>query len=279
VRKDYIPLTDSTAFTLITIQFDRKDLQYKDKQGLSSAFVEVYASITTIARKFVTSFDDPLAPPPIPTEMLGEAAKGPDIFQKTIPLKPGLYRLDVTAKDVNSGNTHRTEMKLEVPRIDEDHLSSSSLILADQLERVDKHSIGTGHEMFVIGNDKVRPRMPNESGQPSFKRDEVMGIYLQLYNFEPDLTAREDGGMKKADGIVTYEVVKNDPKGPATQIAQFSEEVSDVIKRTKSGASDVVVEQRLHLDQFEPGQYTLKMTAVDRKRNQTVTQSAPFTVN
>jgi hypothetical protein len=33
------------------------------------------------------------------------------------------------------------------------------------------------------------------------------------------------------------------------------------------------------LASFEPGQYTIKMTVVDRKRNQTVTQSAPFTVN
>ena len=38
------------------------------------------------------------------------------------------------------------------------------------------------------------------------------------------------------------------------------------------------MQKKLPLAGFEPGQYTIKVTATDRKRNQTVTQSAPFTV-
>jgi hypothetical protein len=209
--------------------------------------------------------------------MLSAGTKGADIFQKSMYLKPGRYRLDVTAKDVNSGNTHQTEMVLDVPRLDEDHLSASSLILADDLERVDKHSVGK--EPFVIGEDKVRPRMPGVDGRPNFKREETLNIYVQLYNFEPDLTKLEDGTIKKANGKVTYQVLKNDATGAATQIAEFSEDVTDVMKRSKTAASEVVVEKTLTLSNFQPGQYTLKLTAVDQKRNQTVTQTASFTVN
>jgi GWxTD domain-containing protein len=284
VRADYIPVTDSTVVTNITVQFDRKDLQYKtsQKDGLATATVEVTGRITTITRKFVTSFDELVNPDPVPAEYLEQAAHGPNIFQKNIPLKPGLYRLDVTAKDMNSLNTHVTEMKLDVPRLDDDRLSTSSLILADVMEPVDKHSIGL-HDAFIINNNKVRPRMDGDDGRPNFKRDMKMGIYLQLYNFEPDMTTTPEGltklSEKKADGVVTLEVTKNGPNGVAEVIARNNDEVSDLIKASHGGASEVVFQKNLNLAGFDPGQYTLKMTVVDRKRNQTVTQSAPFTVN
>ena len=280
VRADYIPITDTAVMTNITFQFDRKDFQYKDQQGLSTAHVEVTGQITTLARKFVTSFDEDLVPPAVPTEMLAQATNGVDIHQKMIPLKPGVYKLNVVAKDVNSGNTHKTEVRLEVPRIDEDHLMTSSLILADTLEPLDKHSVG--NVQFAIGNDKVRPRMPGADGRPDFKRSELLYIYTQIYNFQPDNTSlNPDGTKKKADGTVVYQVLKDDGKGGTTAIPgyELSEDIADVIKRSKTSAFDVVVTKQLPLSGLQPGQYTLKVTGTDRLRNQTVTQTAQFTVN
>jgi hypothetical protein len=171
-------------------------------------------------------------------------------------------------------------MKLEVPRLDQDRLSSSSLILADLMDPVDKHSINL-KDSFIIGNSKVRPKMDGADGRPNFKRDEKVNIYLQLYNFEPEPALNADGtpNPKKADGQVTLEVMKNVPGSPDQLMGRSEEEVADIIKANKESAFDVVVETRLTLTSFEPGQYTIKMTVVDRKRNQTVTQSAPFTVN
>ncbi len=286
VRADYIPLTDSTALVNITIQFDRKDLSYKDEKGISSATVEVSGRITNIARKYITSFDHDLRPTGIPTEMLEKIARGPDIFQTSLSLKPGTYKLNVKAVDENSKNTSNYELRLDVPHLEEDRLTSSSLILADTMERVDRHSIGMGKDMFVIGEDKVRPRMPGTDGRPDFARSDPgetdgvgrLKIYWRLYNFEPDMTPDANGVVKKADGTVKYELVKEDGKS-STQVAEFSEDATDIINRTKSGPAVMVVKKVLKLDGLEPGQYTLKMTATDQKRNQTVTQSAPFTVN
>ena len=98
-----------------------------------------------------------------------------------------MYRLNVVAKDVVGGNMNNYEMALNVPHFDDEKLASSTLILADLIEKVPTKSIGTGQ--FVIGTSKVRPRL-NEH----FKRDEKMGIYVQLYNFEPDeKTQKPDG--------------------------------------------------------------------------------------
>jgi len=257
VRADFIPVTGASVLSNITIQFERKDLQFKEKGGVSTAIVNIYARITSMSRRPVNWFEDVVAVD-VPNTMLQQAVNGQSIYQKTVPLQPGRYRLNVVAKDVVGGNMTNFEMALDVPRFDDDKLAASSLILADLIEKVPTKSIGTGQ--FVIGTSKVRPRM-NET----FKRDEKLGIYLQLYNFEPDEKTR------KPEGTIEYEIVKS---GSNQKVFEFSEDVSAL----SGGAAQVTVEKLLPLKDLEPGQYTLKMKVVDKKRNQTLTPSATFTV-
>ncbi len=257
VRADFIPVTGSSVLTNITVQFDIKDLQFKQKEGVSTATVNIYGRITTMSRRPVSPFED-LVQVDVPTEMLQQATQGSRIYQKTLPIAPGRYRLNVVAKDVVGGNMTNYEMALDVPHLDDDKLAASSLILADLIEKVPTKSIGTGP--FVIGSSKVRPRMGD-----TFKREEKLGIYMQLYNFEQDETT------KKPNGTIEYEIVKN---GTNQKVFEYSEEVSSL----PGGAAQVTVEKLLPLKDLEPGQYILKMKVVDKKRNQTLTPSATFTV-
>jgi GWxTD domain-containing protein len=257
VRQDFIPITSSSVLTNVTIEFTNKDLQFKQKEGLSEATVNLYGRITSLTRRPVNSFENTVNVN-VPTEMLQKAGDGKDVYQAQIPLPPGRYRLTIAAKDLVGGNQTTYEAALDVPRLDEDHVSASSLILADDLQKVPTKSIGTG--MFVIGTSKVRPRM-----DATFRRDEKMGIYLQLYNFEPDEKT------KKPEGTIEYEITRN---GSTEKVFEFSEDAS----KLTGGAAQLVIEKLLPLTDLAPGQYTLKINAVDKKRNQTVTQSAPFTV-
>jgi GWxTD domain-containing protein len=269
VRADFIPVTSSSVLTNITVQFDRKDLQYKQKEGVSTATINLYARITTMSRRPATFFED-LLEVPVPTEMLQQAMQGVSIYQKTLPMKPGRYRLNVAAKDIVGGNMTNYEMALDVPHIEDDTLGASSLILADMIEKVPTKSIGTGP--FVIGTSKVRPRIGESFKRPAYDAkgkllsgDERLGIYFQLYNFEMDPVT------KKANGTVQYEIIKS---GTNEKVFDYSEEVSSL----PGGASQVTVEKLLPLKDLEPGQYTLKIKVVDKKRNQTLTPSATFTV-
>jgi GWxTD domain-containing protein len=257
VRADFIPITGNSVLSNITIQFERKDLQFKQKGGVSSATVNLYARITSLARRPVNWFEDVVSLD-VPTDLLQQAVQGQSIYQKSVPLQPGRYRLNVAAKDLVGGNTTNFEMALDVPRIEDDKLGQSSLILADILEKVPTKSIGTGQ--FVIGTSKVRPRMDDV-----FHRDEKLGIYLQLYNFEADEKT------KKPDGTVEYVITKN---GSDEKVFEFSEEISSISR----AASQVVIEKLLPLQSLQPGSYTLRMKVVDKKRNQTLTPSATFTV-
>jgi GWxTD domain-containing protein len=258
-RADFMRVTNSSIMSNITLQFDRRDLQFQDKEGVvSRATVNIYARVTSMGRRVVNVFEDVVSIE-VPTPQLSEAVKGVSVYQKSIPLPPGMYRLNVVAKDIVSGNMNNYEMALHVPHFDEEKLAASSLVVADLIEKVPTRSIGTGQ--FVIGTSKVRPRLSEE-----FKRDEKMGIYVQLYNFEPDEKTQ------KPNGSVQYEVVKN---GSNEMVFEFTEEIA---KLENASANQVTIEKVLPLNSFEPGQYTIRMKVTDRSRNQTVNPTATFTV-
>lgn len=258
VRADYIRVTDSTVLTSIAIQFKNSDLQYATKDTASKATVNIYGRVTSLTRKPVNWFEDTVTAQ-FPAEMLQKAMSGSQIYSKTIPLAPGTYRLNVVAKDT-VGNTMNTyEMALNVPHYDEDQLGASSVILADQIERVPTKSIGAGP--FVIRSSKVRPRVND-----TFKQDETMGIYAELYNFGMDKKTN------KPDGTVEYDVVNSaDNKTVLSQ----TEDLSTI---PNSSAFIVTVEKKLPLKSLPPGKYTLKLKVTDKLRGTTLNPSAPFTV-
>jgi hypothetical protein len=258
VRAEFIRVTNTSILTNITIQLENKDLQFQSKEGVQKAMVNMYARITSMARRVVTYFEDPVTID-CPTELLGIYSKRSSIYQKSIPLPPGMYRLNVVVKDVVGGNMNNYETALVVPRFDDEKLGSSSLILADLIEKVPTRSIGTGQ--FVIGTSKVRPRLTD-----SFRRDEKLGIYFQIYNFIPDEKTQ------KPDGVIEYQVTKD---GSNEKIFDFSEDVNTIVG---SSAQQVTIEKLLPLKDFQPGQYTLKLRVVDKKRKEVLSQSATFTV-
>jgi GWxTD domain-containing protein len=259
VQADYFPVTESSVLTNITIQFDNKDLQFQSKDGVQKAVVNILGHVTTMTRRVVNTFEDTVTAD-TPPEMLQAFSKGRQLYQKTIPLMPGTYRLNVVAKDVVGGNLNNYEIALNVPRLDEDKLAASTVVLADVLEKVPTNSIGAGQ--FVIGDSKVRPRLGS-----TFRREEKMGIYFKAYNFEPDEKTH------KPSGQVEYELTKN---GAADKIWDFTEDVSQI---KGSSASQVTVEKLMPLKDLAPGQYTLHLKITDQKRNQVLTPSAQFTVN
>jgi GWxTD domain-containing protein len=258
VRADFIKITDSTILCSFTLQFDRKDLQFQQKDNISKATINIYARITSLSRRVVNVFED-VVTVEVPTELLSKAVAGASVYQKSVPLPPGMYRLNVVAKDVVGANTVNYEMALNVPHFEEEKLASSTLILADLIEKVPTKSIGTGQ--FVIGDTKVRPRL-NET----FGRDEKLGIYQQFYNFGADEKT------KRPSGSIEYRITK---AGADKSVLDYTEELTTI---PGASAQQVTVEKLLPMASLEPGQYTLKMTVTDRTRNQVLSPTANFTV-
>ena len=259
VRVDYLRVTESTVLTNITLQFENRDLQFQLKDGVDKAIINIFGRITTMTRRPVTTFE-PTLELPISPDLLDSYAKQRSIYQQSVPLAPGRYRLNIVAKDIVAGNVNPYEVAIDVPHFSEDRLASSSLILADIIETLPTKSIGGG--MFAIGDTKVRPRIGEK-----FTKDEKMGVYLQLYNFAPDEKTN------KPDGAIQYMVNK---VGSTDNVIDFTEDLSSI---AYASANQVTVTKLLPLKTLPPGVYTLKIKATDRRAAQTVQQQSNFIVN
>ena len=194
------------------------------------------------------------------TERLPYESERSALYQKPLILVPGMYRLEVVSKDVvgETMSTYRTA--LEVPQYDDERLASSTLILADRIERVPMRSLGLGQ--FVIGSSKVRPRINEE-----FKQDERLGIYLQVYNLG------EDDSSSEPKGSVTYQVARLDQ--PEELLLDFTEPISQIRGAT---SKQMIVEKLLPLKTLDPGEYRLSLRVNDSVRNETLTPSTTFRV-
>ena len=258
VRTDFVRLTNSTVMTYITIQMNKGDLHFNSTDSISKAMVNIYARITSMTRRVVNVWETPVVIE-TPSVMLAEASKGKAIYQNAVPLPPGTYRVNVVAKDVVGGNMNNYEMAITVPRFEDERLGASSLILADMIEKVPTKNIGAGQ--FVIGTSKVRPRLND-----AFTQNEKMGIYQALYNFTPDEKTQ------KPLGSVSYEISKADG---GEKVIEFTETLAEI---PGASATQVTIEKLLPLQNFAPGRYTLKLKVTDQNSNQSLVQTANFSV-
>src|SRR6201987_4282739 len=254
-RTDFLKVTNDTVLVPVTVQVPNSQLSFQSKDGVHSATMNVFGRVRTLTGRVVQTFEEPISRD-FPDSLFQQSVKLQSIFQKAIPLRPGLYRLDLVIKDVHSGNVGVVNSRLQVPRYEDEKLEASSLILADQIEHVPAKQIGAGQ--FVLGSSKVRPRMEGD-----FTSADRLGIYMQVYNLKPDEKTH------RSDSAFQYTVKKGDQ-----QIMQFKETGGDM----KQTGDQVTIERLLPLATLAPGKYTLEVSATDALANQTISRSAEFTV-
>src|SRR5947199_4331058 len=177
-RTDYLKVTNDTVLVPVTVQVPNSQLSFQSKDGVHSATLNVFGRVSTLTGRVVQTFEEAVSRD-FPDSLFQQSVKLQSIYQKAVPLRPGLYRLDLVIKDVQSGNVGVVNSRLQVPRYEDEKLEASSLILADQIEHVPAKQIGAGQ--FVLGSSKVRPRLEGD-----FTTADKLGIYLQVYNLKPD---------------------------------------------------------------------------------------------
>jgi hypothetical protein len=239
----------------VTVQVPNNQLSFASKEGIHSATLNVFGRVSTLTGRVVQTFEDAVSRD-FPDSLFQQSVKLQSIYQKAVPLRPGLYRLDLVIKDVQSGNIGVVNSRLAVPRYEDEKLEASSLILADQIEHVPAKQIGAGQ--FVLGSSKVRPRLDAD-----FTTSDKLGIYMQVYNFKPDEKTH------KSSATVEYTVKKGD------QQVWEHKETSEQMKQT---GDQITIERLLPLSALGPGKYTIEIAATDGVSNQKISRTADFTV-
>src|SRR5712691_3159678 len=254
-RTDFMRITSDTILVPITVQIQNKQMTFRNRDGVHSGTLNLFAQISTMTGRIVQTFEDVIQRD-FPDSLLEPSLKGFSIYQKAVPLRPGLYKIDMVIKDVNSGNVGVLNTRLAVSSMPDDKLDASSLILADQIEPVSSKDVGVGQ--FVLGSTKVRPKLNAE-----FRTDQPMGIYLQFYNLKVDDTTH-----------------KND-LSLDVKVSQGQQTISHEIKtgdQLKQNGEQVTYEQLIAPQALAPGKYKLEIQATDLLTKQIVSRSADFTV-
>src|SRR5229473_4146316 len=254
-RPDFLKVTNDTVLVPVTIQIPNSQLSFQSKDGIHSATMNIFGRVSRLTGRVVHTFEDAVSKD-FPASLFQQTLKLQSTYQKSVPLRPGLYRLDLVIKDVQSGDIGVVNSRLQVPRYEDDKLDASTLILADQIEHVPAKQINTGQ--FVLGSSKVRPRL-----EADFTTADKLGIYLQVYNLTPDEKSH------KSSATFQYTVKKG-----KEQIMQFRE-TSEEMKQT---GDQVTIERLLPLSTLAPGKYSLEVNATDTLSNQTISKTADFTV-
>ncbi len=254
-RFDFMRVTSDTVLVPITVQIPNSQLSFQEKDGVHTATINLFAQITTLTGRPVQTFEDVIRRD-FPDSLLQQSLKGDSVYQKAVPLSPGLYKLDIVLKDINSNNVGVIDARLAVPPYDDDKLDASTLILADMIQPVATNQIGVGQ--FVIGELKVRPKLDQ-----SFTSDQPLGIYLQFYNFKmDDKTHRNDASIM-------------------IKVTQGDHEIARVVEsgdQLQENGEQVTIHSLVPLTAFAPGQYHLEIQATDQITKQTITRSSDFTV-
>jgi hypothetical protein len=247
----------------VTIQIKNRDITFVNKDGVQRGVVNFFGRVTTLTGKIAQTFEDTVQND-VPPELLPKVAENSAVYWKALPLKPGLYRLDVVVKDVNGDLVGTWNSRLPVPTFDEDHLANSSLIVADMMEPVPTRNIGTGS--FVIGTTKVRPRVAPADGKPAiFKRDQKVNFWMQVYNLEVD------DKTHKASATFEYDVVNAATNKPVVHTVESTDKMGNV-------GDQITLQKTLSAASLNPGVYRIQIKVNDNVSKQTVDPSATFAV-
>ncbi len=252
-RTDFIRVTDETVLTPITIQVLNNDLQFQNKDGVMHGVLDVFGELTNMTGRIVNTFEKSLVLD-VPESEFQLYQSHRSVYQQTVPLKPGRYKLSLVLKDDLNGHMGSEELGIIVPNFGDGNLSHSSLILADQIAPIPTSQVGSGP--FVIGGTKVRPSVNN-----SFTRDQKLGIYMQIYNLGID------DKTHKPSLNVQYRIEKDgkplvdQPEDPAN---------------LKKASQQFTVIKSMPLASLTPGKYTVHIDVTDNIKKQSFSPSASF---
>jgi GWxTD domain-containing protein len=253
VREDFIRVTEESVLMPVTLQVANRDLEFVDNSGVMHATLDIFGQITSLGGRIVSRFQDSVALD-VPKGEFQRFGNLTSAYQKSIPLRPGLYKLTVVVKDTQSGRAGSLEVGTRVPLYLDDQLSSSSLILADVVQPLPSRQVGSGP--FVIGGMKVRPSVTR-----IFTRNQNLGLYLQVYNLGIDPETHQPSVE------VHYDIVKD-----GTTIVSKDQKTAQV----KAASQQIILAETLPLKSLQPGKYTVAIRVKDNVRKQTVTPSETF---
>jgi GWxTD domain-containing protein len=265
VRSDFVKVTGDTVLVPITIQVKYRDITFANKDGVQRGSVNIFGRVSTLTGRIVQTFED-TAQVDVPAELLPRTAENSSVYWKALPLRPGRYKVEIAVKDVNGDRKGLWSRGIVVPEYSDDKLSTSTLIVADLMEPVPTKDVSTGS--FVIGLNKVRPRVAPADGKPAlFKRsrDQKVNFWMQVYNLGVDEKTH------KPSATFEFDIVNIATNKPVVQKMESTDTMGNI-------GEQVTLQKSIASANLQPGVYRIEIKVNDNISKQTIDPSATFAV-
>ncbi|MCH8818886.1 MAG: GWxTD domain-containing protein [Acidobacteria bacterium] len=250
---DYFAVNENTYLVPISVVVPHKYLDYVKEGDVSRAVVDLYGQISTISGRVISVFEETISTQTDPEHAI-ENAQQKSLYQKSVQLAPGRYKLDVILHDANSEKVGTKSVGIILPKVSKDELTLSSMVLADRIDLVEE-----AIQASPYGPAKVFPNVARV-----FETDQTLLLFYQLSNFQIDPSTRSGFLVSMA------EIVSDTVKISGEQLK---------IDNTNAENLD-----RLHLIHsfdlagLEPGRYQLHLQIEDQISQQQVERTIPFQI-
>jgi hypothetical protein len=263
VRTDFVRITGDTVLVPVTLSMKNRDITFVNKDGVQRGSVNIFGRVSNLSGRVVQTFEDTVYVDQ-PAELLPKVLDNASVYWKALPLRSGRYRLDIVVKDVNGDRAGTWTKGIVVPEYNDDQLAASSLILADQMEKVPSKQVGGGS--FVLGDTKVRPRVDPADGKPvSFHRGQRVNFWMQVYNLGIDQASH------KPNATIQYDLVNVATNKKVLEKVETTAELGNV-------GEQITLEKSLPSSSLEPGMYRVTIKVADGVSKQTISPSAQFQI-
>ena len=251
----YTRLTGQSYLVPVTVFLPLDELTYEIPAGgaVSRATVHLYGSVKSMTGRIVSEFEETIYDD---RQDAGAGLRKHKSFQKVLPLAPGIYKLDLIAKDLGSEKIGHLQQRLQLPVKAPDGLSLSSLVLSDMIVPAKGETLPSPF-VTALGL-KVYPAQGRR-----FSPGERLGLYFEVYSFDVDQS------RDLADLDISATIVNSRGEelidGPASNLfSRFSDRVAAALV--------------FPLEDIESGNYTLLLKVEDKIQQRNVRGRVRFKI-
>ena len=241
--------SDNRVLASLTVQTDNSQLSFSDSGGLQTARMNIFGWITTVANRRIGKFEDSVSATATAEELSSTRMKK-SAYAAHSCSSPGLYKVDIIVRDVESGATGVRRVGFGAPSFPRivcrlRHCSPPSSR---------KMESGAPVGQFVIGTTKVIPDLARV-----FRRGDPVGVYLQVYNAAIDQTTLRPAADAE------YVLLKNGK--------ELSKQLEDWRQINDSGQR-LTLTRLIDSRSLAPGDYEIQVRIRDHVTGQTISPSA-----
>ncbi len=248
---DFLSLEGSSTELMVTGNVDVSTLPFVRLPDRRQATIETAALVYDEAGAVAATLQTERTAMNVTDADYAQLLKAGLTYRRSVALPPGRYQVRLAAREDGTGIAGSAWKRLEIPDVASGRLTLSSLFLLKD----------DGAPAAATSPDAA-PVLSSVQALPRFGRTESLYVQLCAYNPKPDVS----GGI---DLVSESEVLRDGVVIGAAAPQPMSEgETRGTVPHTS----------RIGLQQFEPGDYELRVTVTDRNANTMVSRAVGFTV-